>query len=159
MSGSRLDGTFPQLGPVVYTAGSVAEARARLAVAPPPRRIWLHATTEAVVRRAVFEGLTPSCWRGGDCCAVCGRDRPEDVHLHEPDWLAEVESDALAGELKSWWVPASAIRGAWHNQEFFTREALREGQEPPKPSGGCQCHCELRELCSEQYEAWRRSCL
>ncbi len=155
MSAPLPEGSFPASGPFVYTAESEAEARRALGGATPAERRWFHATRREAALSAVHRGLIPSCWRGGDCCAVCGHDSLRDVHLHQGPWVLEIKSHALAGQLKSWWVPAEAIEGAWHKGTFFSAAELRAHRDVPAIGEAVEpCRCPLRDIVGEQIEIW-----
>jgi hypothetical protein len=85
---------------------------------------------------------------------VCGHDALDDVHLHQGPWVLEIESPALRGQLKSWWVPASAIKGAWHEGSFISAVDMRSVDAPP-PVEVHPCHCWLNGLVAEQIQIWR----
>jgi hypothetical protein len=103
-------------------------------------------------------GVVPSCWLDGDVCGVCGRDRLEDFRSHQGDWILEIESPALEGAIKAWWVPPEAIRGAWHDGRFHEIGELREMFDSPEAEPTCDgCACPLHPLVHEQIELWRRA--
>jgi len=155
MSGSHPNGSFPLEDPVVYTTDSPRAARRSLEGRLPGFSRWFHATSERNAVQAIFYGLIPSCWHGGDCCAVCGHDALEDVHRHHGSWILEVESPALSGQLKAWWVPASNIKGVWRHGAFESAECIRERTVKPKRLVDARpCICPLRMLVVEQILAW-----
>jgi hypothetical protein len=147
-------GAFPALGPLTYLHLREDEVRAALAGDFGGERVWFHATDEAAARSAALQGLVPSCWLGGDCCCVFGHD--ERAESRRGQWLLEILSPALPGQLKAWWVPPEAIRGAWHHGKFVAADALREGAVAlADPDGGCEC--DLAPLTVEQVALWRAS--
>lgn len=152
-------GAFPLAGPLTYLRADFAEIREHLESAEfAPVSIWFHATSEHAARAAAVEGLVPSCWCGGDSCCVFGRSSLNEVpRWRRADWVVEIESRALPGQLKAWWVPPQAIRGAWHEGQFFTREDLvaRSGLAD---AVGESCPCDLHELTREQIARWRAAC-
>jgi hypothetical protein len=147
-------GAFPRLGPLTYLFLSEAEVRAALGGEYGEERLWFHATDEAAARSAALQGLLPSCWLGGDCCCVFGHDDREQARRGE--WLLEILSPALPGQLKAWWVPPEAIRGAWHHGAFVPAAELRQNAVPLcGPSTACEC--DLGRLTAEQVSRWRAS--
>jgi hypothetical protein len=68
--------------------------------------------------------------------------------------MVEVESCGLPGQLKAWWVPPQAIRGAWHDGRFHTRAEL--ATHPLVCAVVVEtCSCELEEITREQIARWR----
>jgi hypothetical protein len=147
-------GAFPALGPLTYLPLDLAAVRAALDGDYERPRTWFHATNEAAARSAAVQGLLPSCWVGGDCC-VFGHDETE--RARRGDWLLEIRSPALPGQLKAWWVPPQAVRGAWHRGRFVGRNELRQGAVALYAVHG-SCDCELAALTVEQVARWR-ACL
>jgi hypothetical protein len=148
----ELAGAFPALGPLTYLHLDLAAARAALDGDYERERTWFHATNEASARSAAVQGLLPSCWVGGDCCCVFGHDEPDQAR--RGDWLLEIRSPALPGQLKAWWVPPQAVRGAWHRGRFVDRHELCQGAVALyAPQGSCDC--ELAALTVEQVARWR----
>jgi hypothetical protein len=150
-------GAFPVAGPVVYLPGDTSELRRMLAGPYPPLQRWFHATYEHVAVAACQQGLIPACWQGGDSCGVFGYDQLQDLPIWRQDpWVLEVRSRALDGPLKAWWVPAHAIRGAWHGGVFYPAVDLRQREaELVEPAGTCEC--ELVALTGEQITLWRNT--
>jgi hypothetical protein len=149
-------GAFPLVGPVTYLHADLEEVRAHLhrGECPPPT-VWFHATTEASACAAAKEGLVPSCWCAGDSCCVFGYSSRDEVpRWHRADWIIEIESRALPGQLKAWWVPPQAIRGAWHEDRFYSRAELA-ARAVASATVGATCQCELHELTREQIARWR----
>jgi hypothetical protein len=72
------------------------------------------------------------------------------------DWVLEVHSRALPEQQKAWWVPVSAISGAWHSGVFYKAADLRE-RGGPMVAPADSCTCELAELVAEQVALWRRA--
>lgn len=155
MSSNHYDrGAFSALGPLTYLHLSEDEVRAALSGEFGRERVWFHATDEASARSAALQGLVPSCWRGGDCCCVFGHD--ERVDNRRGRWLLEIRSAALPGQLKAWWVPPDAIRGAWYDGRFVeAAELRREAVGVAEPDGSCEC--DLASLTAEQVALWRAS--
>lgn len=151
-------GAFPLEGPLTYMFLSPSEVAEHLAGgAFSPRRVWLHATSVEAARAIARQGIVPSCWVGGDSCGVFGYDSAEEIPMYRRQaWLVEVESAALAGQIKAWWVPPSAIRGAWHDGAFVTAAELRAEDAPLLEPVGCAC--ELSAITSEQIACWRAAC-
>ena len=154
-----LAGAFSLEGPLTYLHMTEAEVRAALEAAPrPPVARWYHATTEQAARAAVVQGLVPSCWCEGDSCCVFGYSSLEELPpRRRRDWLIEIESRALPGQLKAWWVPPQAIRGAHHQGHFYTAGELRD-RPTPLIEVAETCGCELAEINREQIARWRRLC-
>lgn len=154
---SRPAGSFPKLGPVTYLPISPAEVAQALLGACPPTTIWYHATLDSRLHQVCAAGVLPSCWWGGDSCCVFGYDRIEDVPgVRSKGWILEVESAALAGDLKAWWVPPTAIRGAWRGGTFHRRGDLAGAPSQP-PDIGDGCSCDLTELVSSEKARWRQT--
>jgi hypothetical protein len=152
-------GAFPLAGPLTYLHADLAEIREYIASDErPPVSLWFHATSEEAARAAAVEGLIPSCWCGRDSCCVFGYSSLDDVpERRQRDWIIEVESRALPGQLKAWWVPPQAIRGAWHEGGFHTRDEL--ATSPAQRAAVAEtCSCELHELTREQIMRWRAHC-
>jgi len=152
---SREFGSFSSVGLVVYLTDDAERAR-RLLAGPSARyRRWFHATTPEAAVSALQYGLVPSCWLGGDCCAVCGHDSRSDVHSHQGEAILLVEGAALPGQLKAWWVPASAIVGVFTDDGFSTRAEVLARAPAPALSKCRPCRCGLSDLCAEQISRWR----
>jgi hypothetical protein len=116
--------------------------------------VWYHQTSAREAASAGWQGLIPSCWVGGDGCCVFGVDSRDEVSPYRGDWLVEIHSRALPEQQKAWWVPAYAIRGAWHDGTFHGPAELRElGPPLLNPTGICAC--DLGELVAEQVVLWR----
>lgn len=149
-------GAFPSPGPITYLDLDLDEMETMLRLGPfPPLARWYHATTAEVAARAMVEGLIPSCWRGGDSCAVFGRDSMADLPAwHEDSWLIELESNALRGQVKAWWVPPSHIRGVWHRSK---RQSIKTDRVPIDDFDGCEC--ELAGLTRNEQSDWRNCIL
>jgi hypothetical protein len=147
-------GAFPCVGPLTYIAHDAVHAREGMHGDYPKLRRWFHATTEEAAASAAWQGLVPGCWRGGDCCCVCGYDSLDDVPTHRVDWVLEIYSRANVGQAKAWWVPPQAIRGAWTLGVFYEATELRERGEPLLGEVG-GCACDLSELTREQALLWR----
>jgi len=156
MSDSRPDGSFPRAGPVPYLLDDEAEARETLAGPRGASVRWFHATDVEAGFIAVQQGLAPSCWRGGDCCAVCGHAGLEDVHVHQGRCVLEILSPALPGQVKAWWVPPSFIQGAWLEDVFMTADEMRAAAPPAPADNARPCNCGLSQLVEEQIGAWRQ---
>jgi hypothetical protein len=148
-------GTLPLVGPVPYLTDSEQEARAMLAGPHPRERTrWLHATSREVAVIAAHQGLIPSCWHGGHGCVVFGCADPEDATPLRGEVAIEIESQALPGQQRAWWVPRWLIRGAWIEGRFTTAEQLR--QRPSLNAGDVRpCACPLASLVCEQQALWR----
>lgn len=153
-------GAFPLLGPVTYMLLGIEGVRAALRGPYPERRIWYHATWESTLGSILRVGIIPSCWWGGDGCCVFGYDRWEEIPEHRRNaWVLDVHSSALPGQLKAWWVPPSAIRGAWHDGTLHEPAELRS-RHPATPLEATDgCSCELRWLVAEQQRFWRTTLL
>lgn len=142
------------MGPITYLNVSPEEAKRSLESGPyPPVTRWFHATTREVVALALAQGLMPACWRGRDTCCVFGYDSINDLPAyHGSSWILEIESAALLGQLKAWWVPAASIRAVWHQRSRHTL-AAQLVYSPVLTDG---CACELSDLtCAEQL-MWRK---
>jgi len=157
MSESPPDGSFPEAGPLPYLLDDEAQAREALGGPRGGPRRWFHATNAGTAFIAVRQGLVPSCWRGGDCCAVCGYAELDDVHSHQGPWVLEIVSPALPGQVKAWWVPPSAIQGGWLDGSFTTAEEMRASAPPDPGDDARPCSCGLSKLVAEQIRAWRRA--
>jgi hypothetical protein len=152
-SRSSSQGAFPLSGPVTYLAGSNAELEELLAANYPAPATWFHGTTREAAISACWQGLVPSCWWNGDSCCVFGVDSLGMVGPHH-DWVLEIHSPATPGQLKAWWVPPHAIRGAWHSGLFAPAAMLREMGSPLlRPTG---CSCELAAKTAEEIGEWRK---
>jgi hypothetical protein len=149
-----MNGAFPALGPLTYLSLSEVQVRATLRGDYGAARVWFHATDETAARSAALRGLLPSCWFRGDCCCVFGHDDREQARRGQ--WLLEIRSPALPGQLKAWWVPPQAIRGAWHGGTFIPAEELKEGAIALTDVDG-SCDCDLAALTAEQIVLWRAS--
>jgi len=151
------NGSFPLAGPVPYLTDDEEEARAALMGPRPTMRKWFHATDERAASIAVRQGLTPSCWRGSDCCAVCGHADRANVHLHQGPWVLEIVSPCLEGEIKAWWVPPSSIRGGWRDGEFVPAAEIRRHTFAARSNDHVRpCNCGLSHLVDAEIAAWRR---
>lgn len=150
-------GAFPIVGPVTYLKMSAAEVKAALAGPYPAKSVWFHATSDEVAVSAAHYGLIPSCWWGSDSCCVFGCARLDDVPAYRRTaWILEIHSAALDDQLKAWWVPPTAIRGAWHQGLFHDRTDLLEHM-PRLPEINDTCYCDLAQLTSAQIVSWRLS--
>jgi hypothetical protein len=150
------NGAFPRDRPLTYLHLTEAEVRALRAQAPPPEVTWFHATSEEAACAAALYGLVPSCWRGGDSCCVFGYSFREEIPLRRRrDWIVEVHSRALPGQLKAWWVPPQAIHGAWHHDRFHPATDLRE-RAAEIPEVRQQCGCDLALVTAEEIARWRQ---
>jgi hypothetical protein len=149
-------GAFPLAGPLTYLRVPLAEIRDCLQSAEfAPVSIWFHATSEHAARAAAAEGLIPSCWCGGDSCCVFGHSSFDEMpRWRRQDWVVEIESRALPGQLRAWWVPPQAIRGVWHDGQFFGRDEL-EARSGVAELVSESCPCDLHGLTSEQIARWR----
>lgn len=153
----RSEGSFPTAGPVVYLTEVEAQAQRLFKSAPGPERRWFHATSVDAGIAAIHNGLIPSCWRGGDCCVVCGHDSLDDVHSHQGPWVLEIYSAALPGQLKAWWVPASAICGVWIEGNFQCADQIRATTTAPPLTPTSKCHCQLGSLVEREIGCWQKS--
>jgi hypothetical protein len=150
---SSHQGAFSLSGPVTYLAGSCAELEELLAANYPAPTTWFHGTMREAAISACWQGLVPSCWCDGDTCCVFGVDSLDMVGPHH-DWVLEINSPAIPGQLKAWWVPPHAIRGAWHRGLFLPAAMLREMGTPLlRPAG---CSCELAAKTAEEIGEWSR---
>ena len=146
------------VGPLPYLKVSEADVRAAASAGPfPAESMWLHATYPNRLLVILHVGLIPSCWWGGDSCAVFGFNSADQVPLSRSgDWLVEIRSCALPGSsAKAWWVPPSAVQRLWHHGcaiSIDRAERAAECNQPPKVDG---CGCELVDTVREQQEAWR----
>jgi hypothetical protein len=149
-------GAFPRLGPVTYLPLSPDAVREALTGEYPPNRTWFHATWERSLGSILRAGLIPSCWWGGDACCVFGYDRREDIPQHRASgWILEFHSRALEDQLKAWWVPVSALRGAWRWDRFWSVDELRRQFTGSAAATTHGCYCELSELSVEQQRLWQ----
>jgi hypothetical protein len=147
-------GAFPLRGPVTYLHLTVTEVREALRGPYPATTTWFHQTDEAEAASAVWQGLIPSCWVGGDGCCVFGDDRRQPASPYRGDWILEVQSPALPEQQRAWWVPPARIVGSWHDGGFYSATELRElGPPLLRPTG--TCGCDLAELVGEQVALWR----
>ncbi len=150
-------GAFPEAGPVTYLQLSRPQILAAMRGPYPASRTWYHATSWDAAVSACRYGLLPSCWWGSDTCCVCGYDRPEDLpEYRRRDWILEIHSAALPGQVKCWWVPAYAIQGGWYERSFHQRSDLLTGS-PSIPKVGDGCWCDLSALSAAEIYDWRRS--
>jgi hypothetical protein len=154
----ELLGAFPTLGPITYLDLSEAAIQAAIEAGPyPTERTWFHATYSDRLPLIARTGLIPSCWWGGDSCAIFGVDQPRDVSLvRRADPLIEVRSRALDYSVKAWWVPPSAIQGVLLGSERRSLSPERDAGSlvwSHEPDG---CGCELREIVREQQQLWRQ---
>jgi hypothetical protein len=152
----RPRGAFPALGPITYLYLSVPEVERALETGPyRPMTRWFHATTREVAALALEQGLTPSCWRHRDTCAIFGYDSIDDLPAYrQSSWILEIESAALTGQLKAWWAPARSIRAVWHKGR---RRAVAPRLIYPELRGQVDgCACELSELTRAEQLTWRR---
>ncbi len=149
-------GAFPEGGPLTYLPLTASEVRSALRGDYPKPRVWYHATLQAHVPSICQFGLVPSCWYGGDSCCIFGADERWEAAARGTGWVIEIESASSVGQLKAWWVPAGALRGAWHQDHFYARRELALGAARPPPVGdGCQC--DLSALVKEEIRRWRMS--
>lgn len=146
-------GSFPALGPITYLHLMPTEVDEALRSARPPVSRWFHATRAEFVGSICLQGVLPSCWSGGDTCGVCGYDTLAQVPAELGQWAIEVESAALPGELKAWWVPPTAVRGAWVDGLFYPAEELRVDAKPLLQPVACSC--ELASHTQAQISLWR----
>jgi hypothetical protein len=157
---SKLEGTFPLLGPVPYIAEDEITARGMLTGQTlPAESTWWHVTYPENLSNVLRTGLAPSCWWGSDGCAVFGIDSRVDVPTWRRDhWVLEIRSRALPDSAKAWWVPPRLILGGWQQDRFYSRTQLlaqernRERQHIGWFDG---CICSLSGVCREQQSAWR----
>jgi hypothetical protein len=148
----RAVGSFPDAGPVPYLTDDPRVANELLQQpSAEPVRTWWHVTYEHLLPMVAATGLIPSCWHGGDTCAVFGIDSLTAApSWRSDDWIVEVRSSAPLGPVKAWWVPPGAILGAWQRGRFY--QLKRDpGAEPPIVDG---CPCPLSEICREQQRRW-----
>jgi hypothetical protein len=152
-------GAFPLLGPLPYLHLSLEAARAALGAGPyPSETTWFHVTYDPVLPMILRTGLVPACWWGGDTCAIFGIDALEKVPTwRRHDWIIEIHSPALPGQVKAWWVPSSAIRGAWRHGIFYPADALPSPASARPPSLNRGCECEFASLVGEQQQRWHGS--
>lgn len=155
MSESPLDGSLPEAGAVPYLLDDETQARDALRGRRGAPLRWFHATDAETAFIAVRQGLMPSCWRGGDCCGICGHDDFDDVHLHQGPWVLEIVSRALPGQVKAWWVPPSAIQGGWLDGVFTTAEEMRASAPLCPDDDARPCPCGLSQLVEDHIRAWR----
>lgn len=151
-------GAFPTSGPVTYLTDDLTECHRMMTGPHPSVRVWYHGTSEEVARLACVQGIAPGCWtgRGGECCGVTGYNSLEDFLLRAPHlWIIEIESPALEGEIKAWWVPHHNIRGVWHLNSFKPRAEFASSIQAPLTEARSGCHCGLSAICSEQQVLWR----
>lgn len=151
-------GAFPIRGPLTYLP--LTEAEVRVARDGPfrPSVVWYHRTDDAQAASAAWQGLIPSCWVGGDGCCVFGVDERDGASAFRGDWILEIRSSALPAQQKAWWVPAAAIRGAWHEGVFCDAGELRE-RGGPLLNPANSCGCELSAVVAEEIAAWRETVL
>jgi hypothetical protein len=157
---AEMQGAFPLAGPVPYIVDDVPSARLLLAAPElPAESTWWHVTYPDNLASVLAIGLTPSCWWGGDTCAVFGIDSRANVPTwRSDDWVLEINTCALEDDAKAWWVPASRIRGAWRQNRFFTRAQLiapahSHRDQTLRVTDGCRCS--LSPICHQQQSAWR----
>lgn len=152
---SEVAGTFPDDGPIPYLTDDPAAALDLLGRRQLGRKSgrWFHGTYDDAIGAIAVSGLIPSCWRGGDTCAVFGAARRADVAgSRQHDWVVEVRSVTLPHDLRSWWVPPQAIRGAWRGDSFVDHANLpRAALDLPAPDG---CRCALTDVCRRQQQEW-----
>lgn len=146
-------GSFPMRGPVTYLHLSPEEVDDAFRGPRPPIRRWFHATRAEFIGSICVQGILPSCWSGGDTCGVCGYDKLTQLPAELGQWALEVESPALPGDLKAWWVPSTAIRGAWCDGLFYPADALRIDARPLLTPTGCPC--EMSAMTDDQIAIWR----
>ena len=117
---------------------------------------WFHMTYSDRLPIILRTGLIPSCWFGGDTCAVFGLERhDEGPMMRKSDWILEIRSCALAGPAKAWWVPPSSICGLWRGAVAHpVPRASNEGR-PRWPRQIDGCDCSLSDLVHEQQALWR----
>jgi hypothetical protein len=70
-------------------------------------------------------------------------------------WILEVESPALDGDIKAWWVPPKAIRGAWRRDRFYSRNELAPITADAGMESVAGCDCPLSPICRQQQAVWR----
>lgn len=153
-------GAFPGTDPLTYVLQDPAEARAALSSGPyQPISTWYHATYDYAFPSIIHTGLIPSCWWDGDMCAVFGYDTRASIPMYRRSgWILELNSPALLGPVKAWWVAPTAITGAWHDGIFYPVHAMLSVVDPtPLPATRHGCSCSLAELTTEQQELWRSS--
>jgi hypothetical protein len=152
-------GAFPKIGPVVYLDISEDSIREALESGPyPAETTWLHATYSDRLPLIARTGLIPSCWWGGDSCAIFGVRRRQDLGLvRRSDPLIEVRSRALHDSAKAWWVPPSAIKGVWRGTRRLRLTTGSPSGSPVWPREPNGCSCELREIVREQQLLWRET--
>lgn len=158
MTDDRSDrlGAFPIRGPLVYLPLTEVGVRAARASSFRSPVIWYHRTEEAQAASAAWQGLIPSCWVGGDGCCVFGVDDRGGGGSYRGDWALEIYSPALPEQQKAWWVPAVAVRGAWHDGTFYDANDLRRRGRPLlNPSGACACA--LAAVVAEEVACWRET--
>jgi hypothetical protein len=150
-------GAFPTLGPLPYLHLSEDEVRGAAIAGPfPSEATWFHVTYADRLPIVLRTGLIPSCWFGGDSCAVFGFEGHVEVPLmRQSDWILEIRSYALAGPAKAWWVPPSSIHGLWrggvaHHVPPATYVFQRRW---PRQIDGCDCS--LSGIVGEQQALWR----
>jgi len=147
-------GAFSLSGPATVLATSEEELRALMRANFPAVSVWFHGTNRAAAASAAWQGLVPSCWCGGDNCCVFGEAHRAAVAPHH-DWVIDIRSAALPGQLKAWWVPPQFIEGAWNEGHFYGPDDLRAMGGPLlRPVG---CRCELAGATATQLKDWRRA--
>jgi hypothetical protein len=153
-------GALPSGEPIPYLADDCRTARRLLKAhtSALPIRIWFHATGEDRVPSIVTTGLIPSCWTNGDSCIVFGLDNLDELPTwRRYDWIIEVRSPAPPGHAKAWWVPPSAITGAWRQGTFTPRDHLPRQAADTAPILADGCDCGLADICREQQQRWRQT--
>lgn len=153
----RAEGSFSERGPAPYLTDDPDECRALLEGPLRPKSTWFHGTTETVARIACSVGLVPGCWLGAGRCAVMGYSSRDEFLLRAGHlWIVEVETRALEGDVKAWWVPPEAIVGVWSHDVFFSKDELllNPAPVPPLVDG---CACGLSDVCRQEQKAWRRN--
>jgi hypothetical protein len=152
-------GAFPAVGPLPYLDLPEGELRAAAESGPyPAETTWFHATYPDRLPLILRTGLIPSCWWGGDSCAVFGVAAHDGVGvMRQDDPLIEVRSCALPDSPKAWWVPPFAIRGVWLHgkRQPVSPDLFRISIAWPRAPDGCGC--ELTEMVREEQELWRRT--
>jgi hypothetical protein len=158
----RSPGAFPMVGPLPYLTLSHADVRVAATAGPfPTESTWLHATYPDRLGAILHVGLIPSCWWGGDSCAVFGFDSAEEIpRCRSGDLLLEVRSCALPGSsAKAWWVPPSAIQRVSHRGRAISITGARQDAAHGQPPSVDGCGCDLVDIVRDQQEAWRATWL
>jgi hypothetical protein len=150
-------GAFPTLGPLPFLHLSEDEVRGAAIGGPfPSEATWFHMTYPDRLSIILRTGLIPTCWFGGDSCAVFGLERHEEVPLmRKGDWILEIRSCALAGPAKAWWVPLSSIYRLWRGGVAHHVPPATFDDQPHWPRQIHGCDCSLSDIVSEQQALWR----